>query len=575
MRIKVIRIIIIGLFLIIALDLIYVQVIRGRYFYHLSTNNRIRIVPLEGWRGKIKDRNGNILADSRVAYNVMVAPQDIGDRQKIFQFLSKVLEIDQEIIEKRYLRKKLAPFAPVTVAENISRDKAIVLEEGKYRYPSLIIQEGFKRSYPLKKNSAHILGHVGKVNRAKRERLKEYGYSPQSIIGYEGVEEYYDAYLKGGEGGIQIEVNSRGQQVRLLSFKEPTKGQDITLAINSDIQQIAMDLLEGATGAIVVMDMSNGEILGMTSSPAYDPNVFVDVKKQKRLPSLFSNTRAPFLNRAIRGLFPPGSVFKITVAIGALDSRKITEHTSYNCKGYYKLGGRKFRCAHTHGLQNLIQSIAHSCNVYYYHVGSLLGVEGLYRYARKFGLGLLTYIDLPYEKSGFIPNRRHRFQRGKRQWYAGDILNYSVGQGDVLVTPLQLVRMIATIANDGMEVQPHIVQSIGGMPVKQYNFKRKIKIDEQALKTVQKGLRAAVTDYSGTASILNFEELYVAGKTGTAQASGEKGDHAWFVGYVKNYKFKRMEKFCSEKKQKEDNQQNTKVSQILPISFKHSKENPF
>lgn len=502
----------------------------------MSTNNRIRIVPLEGWRGKIKDRNGTILADSRVAYNVMVAPQDIDDRQELFRFLGEVLGIDQAIIEKRYLSKKLAPFAPVIVAEDIPRNKAIILEESKYRYPNLIVQEGFKRSYPLKKNSAHILGHVGKINRARRERFKEYGYSPASVTGYAGVEEYYDAYLKGGEGGIQIEVNSRGHQVRLLSLKEPTKGQDIVLAIDSNIQQIAIDLLEGAIGVIIVMDMDNGEILGMTSSPSYDPNIFVDAGKRRRLSGLFADVRAPFLNRAIKGSFSPGSVFKILVAVGALDSRKITPYTNYICKGFYEVGGRKFRCTHTHGPQSLIQSLARSCNIYYYHAGFLLGPEGLHRYAQKFGLGLLTYIDLPYEDNGYIPNRRKRFQRGKRRWYAGDTLNFSVGQGDVLTTPLQLVRMVATVANNGIEVQPHVIKSIGGVPIVQYNSKREIKIDKEALKTVSKGLRAAVTDFSGTAHILDLEELYVAGKTGTAQTSGEKEDHSWFVGYVQNAK---------------------------------------
>jgi len=536
MRIKIVRVIICGLFLTIALNLIYVQVIRGGYFYHLSANNRIRIVPLEGWRGKIKDRNGIVLADSRIAYNVMIAPQDIGDRHELFQFLSKVLEVDASIIEQRYLRRKLAPFAPVIVAKNIPRNKAIILEESKYRYPNLIVQEGFKRSYPLKKNSAHVLGYVGKINRARRERLKEYGYSPQSIIGYTGVEEYYDATLKGGGGGIQIEVNSRGQQVRLLSLKDPTKGQDITLAIDSNIQQIAMDSLGGATGTIIVMDMDNGEILGMTSSPSYDPNIFVDVRKQAKLSGLFSDVRAPFLNRAIKGLFPPGSVFKVPVAIGALDSQKITPHTSFICKGFYELGGRKFRCTHTHGSQNLVQSLAQSCNIYFYHIGSILGVEGLYRYARKFGLGLATYIDLPYEASGNIPSRQKRFQRGKKRWYAGDTLNFSVGQGDVLTTPLQLVRMIATVANSGIEVQPHVIKSIGGVPAVQYNFKREINVNKEVLKTVQRGLRAAVTDYAGTAHVLDLDELFVAGKTGTAQTSSGKKDHAWFVGYVQGAK---------------------------------------
>ncbi len=533
MRIKVIRIIIIGLFVLIAADLVYVQVIRGQYFYHLSTNNRIRIVPLEGWRGRIMDRHGKVLADRRVAYNVMVAPQDLHDRQELFQFLAKVLGVDQKTIETRYAQKKYALFAPVVVAEDIDRDKAIILEESKYLYPSLILQEGFKRSYPLGKNSAHVLGYVGKINRVRKERSKEYGYSPQSIIGYSGVEEYYDAYLKGGEGGIQIEVNSRGQQVRLLSLKEPTTGQDISLTIDSDIQAIALEVLEGKTGVIVVMDMDNGEVLGLTSAPTYDPNIFIDAEKQKMLSRIFNNSSAPLLNRAIKGLYPPGSVFKVLIAIGALDSGKVTPHTTYNCKGYYELGGNKFRCAHTHGPENLIESLTHSCNVYYYRVGLILGADMIHQYARQFGLGSLTYIDLPYEDSGYVPSRRQRSIRRKQRWYAGDTLNFSIGQGGLLVTPLQLVRMMSTVANNGNEVQPHVIKAIGGVAVEQYNFKRNIKIDREILETVQKGMRGAVTNFSGTAHVLDLDDLYVAGKTGTAQTSGKKLNHAWFVGYAK------------------------------------------
>ncbi len=519
--------------MLIVADLIYVQVIRGQYFYHLSANNRIRIVPLEGWRGRIEDRHGNILADRRVAYDVMVAPQGLHDRQGLFRFLAKVLDIDQKKLEKKYAQKKYALFAPVVVAEDIDRDKVIILEESKYLYPSLIVQEGFRRSYPLGKNSSHVLGYVGKINRVRKKRFKEYGYSPQNIIGYSGVEEYYDAYLKGGEGGIQIEVNSRGQQVRLLSLKEPTTGQDISLTIDSDVQQIASEALEGETGAIVVMDMDNGEILGLTSAPSYDPNIFIDAAKQKRISILFNNPSAPMLNRAIKGLYPPGSVFKVPVAIGALDAGKITPHTTYNCKGYYELGGTKFRCAHTHGPENLIESLAHSCNVYYYRLGLILGADMIQQYARQLGLGSLTYIDLPYEESGVVPGRRQRSLRRRERWYAGDTLNLSIGQGGLLVTPLQLVRMMATVANSGLEVQPHVIKAIGGTAVEQYDFKRNVKIKKEVLETVQKGMRAAVTNFSGTAHVLDLEELYVAGKTGTAQTSGEKLSHAWFVGYAK------------------------------------------
>jgi len=536
MRIKIIRIVIIGLFLLIALDLVYVQVIQGRHFYRLSTNNRIRIVPLEGWRGRIKDRNGKVLTDRRAAYNVMVSPQDIRERDRLFRFLSRALKIDQRTIERRYTQKKYALFAPVVIAEDIGRDQAIVLEENRYLYPSLIVQEGYRRSYPLGENSAHVLGYVGKINRVKKERFKEYGYSPRSIIGYSGVEEYYDSYLKGEEGGLQVEVNSRGQQVRLLSLKEPTKGQDITLTIDSDIQDMALDLLGERTGAVIVMDIENGEILGMTSAPAFDPNVFVDLDKQEQISGFFADPSAPLLNRGIKGLFPPGSVFKVPVAVGALDSQKITPQTTHFCKGAYYLGRRRFRCTHAHGPQNLIESLAHSCNVYYYNTGRILGADLIHRYAQKFGLGHLTYIDLPYEESGSIPSRRERSSRGKRRWHPGDTLNFSIGQGDVLVTPLQLVRMMATVANDGIEVQPHVIKAIGGVEVDQYNFKRDVGIDKEALETVRKGIRAAVTDYAGTAHVLDLKQVYVAGKTGTAQTSGGQANHAWFVGYAKGAK---------------------------------------
>ncbi|HQP10083.1 MAG TPA: penicillin-binding protein 2, partial [Candidatus Omnitrophota bacterium] len=477
MRIKIIRIIIIGLFILIALDLFYVQVIRGWYFFHLSTNNRIRIVPLEGWRGRIKDRNGKILADRRVAYDVMITPQEVIDPEALFRFLGKVLQDDPKRIAEKYAERKYAPFAPVIVAEDISRAQAIILDENKYLYPSLIVQEGFKRFYPLGKNSAHVLGYVGKVNQSRQKQSKEYGYSPQSVVGYSGVEEYYDAYLKGGEGGLQIEVNSRGQQVRLLSLKEPTQGQDITLTIDTDIQEIAGGSLGDQTGAIIVMDMDSGEVLGLTSSPAYDPNIFMQPDGQKQVASLFKNRSAPLLNRAIKGLFPPGSIFKIPLAIAALDSQKIKPQTTYSCKGFHDLGGRKFLCTHIHGPQDLIQSIAHSCNVYYYRVGLLLGPDMMYRYARQLGLGNLTYIDLPYEESGHLPSRQQRSSRGKGHWYAGDTLNLSIGQGDLLATPLQLVRMMATVASDGREVQPHVIKAINGREVDQYNFKKVHRIN--------------------------------------------------------------------------------------------------
>ncbi len=531
MRIKILRLIIVGLFAAVVLNLFYIQVIRGQYFYNLSKNNRIRVVPLEGWRGSIKDREGVVLADNRPTYNVLVTPEDIGNSEELFSFLSRVLGVDSKIISQRFLQKKVAPFAPVVIAQDIDRQKAIVLQENQYRFPSLLVEEGFIREYPLKNNSAHVLGYVAEISRAKMEQFKEYGYSPLGLVGYSGVEEYYDEALRGDPGGIQVEVNNRGQQVRLLGIRNPSQGKDITLTIDERIQKISMDLLEGKKGTIIVMDMANGEILGLTSSPAFDPNVFMNRKERKNLAALLKDSSYPLLNRATKGLFPPGSVFKLPVAICALDLKKINPRTTFQCPGFYQMGDRKFECSHVHGSQNLIDAIVHSCNVYFYNVGRLLGEESIASYARHFGLGELTHIDLPYEEKGFVPSRDQRFSKGG-SWYPGDTLNFSIGQGDLLVTPLQLLMMMSTIAKDGLELKPHVILAIAGQPIDPFKVEQKVNLDPDIFKIIKQALRSTVSDETGTAHALEINGLYVAGKTGTAQTVKNKSSHAWFVGYT-------------------------------------------
>ncbi|MGE0268989.1 MAG: penicillin-binding protein 2 [Candidatus Omnitrophota bacterium] len=533
MRLKILRVVIIFAFVLVALQLIYVQAVKGRYYFNLSTNNRIRVVPLEGWRGRIYDRNGVILAENRIAYNVTVTPQTIENSEQLFEFLSQILGIDKEKLAKNYKSRKHAPFAPVLVAEDIGRDKAIILEENRFRFPSLFIEEGFKRFYPLEENSAHVLGYVGKVNNSLIKRYKEYGFSPLSAVGKSGVEEFYDLNLRGDEGGYQIEVNSRGQQVRLLSMKEPTRGKDITLTIDSQIQDLSLEYMEEKPGSVIIMDYDNGEILGMMSFPSFNPNVFVDPKLNQQTTGLFQNPQAPLLNRAINGSFPPGSVFKIPVSICAIDSQKITRNTTFHCPGFHEIGGIRFGCTYPHGDQSLIEAIAHSCNVFYYRLSLILGADLITRYAEMFGLGQLTHIDLPYESSGNMPNRRQGILTKKRPWYTGDTLNLVIGQGDVLTTPLQLVRLMATIARDGVEVIPHVIKEIEGVKVDKYNSERKLKINQNIFEIVKHGMRATVTDYTGTAHELDNTQLFIAGKTGTAQSSRNKEHHAWFVGYAK------------------------------------------
>ncbi len=532
MRLKILRVIIFSFLLVIAADLVYLQAIRGPYYHSLSVNNRIRVIPLQARRGTIMDRNGVVLADNRLSFNVTVIPQDVQDKERLFDYLSGALKVDKEKLLRRFYEKKVTPFAPVVIVDDVDRRVAMMLEENRFRFPGLYIQQDFRRLYPFEQIGAHVLGYVGQINRSKMEKLKDYGYTPQSMVGYSGIEEYYDAYLVGKEGGQQIEVNSRGQQVRLLSTRDPEAGQDIQLTIDERIQTIAHDVLGERNGAVVVMDVESGEILGMVSYPAYDPNIFTDSKKMKQAHYVFTDPASPLLNRAVMGQYPPGSVFKAVVTTAGLISKKVSPYTTFFCKGAYYLGRRRFRCTHQHGTQNLIEAIGHSCNVYFYNVGLLTGPDPISKYARVYGLGALTHVDLPFEEKGFIPSRMTR-KKQNRGWYKGDTLNFSIGQGEVLATPLQLVRMMASIARRGSEVQPHLIRQIGGKDIIHFSSSRDLNIPDKVFDVLHMGLRSVVTDSGGTARQLNMEDYIISGKTGTAQSVPGKKEHAWFVGYTR------------------------------------------
>lgn len=531
MRLRILRVTIFGLFVMLALNLVYVQVIRGKYYHGLSVNNRIRVIPLEGRRGRILDRNGAVLADNRLSFNVTVIPQDLKEKEGLFVYLSQVLRVDKKELLQNFHQKKRTPFAPVIIAEDVNKRIAMILEENKFRFSGLYVQETFVRRYPLKEEGAHVLGYVGKINRSKIKKLKDYGYSTRSVVGYSGIEERYDMYLRGEEGGRQIEVDSRGRQVRLLSQRDPQKGKDIKLTLDLRVQKAAFEALGENHGSIIVMDLDTGELLGMVSSPAFDPNLFVSKKTRRETGKFFVNPDAPMLDRSIKGQYPPGSVFKIILSIAALETNNIKPETEFLCKGSYMLGRRRFRCAHIHGTQDLIAGIAHSCNVYFYNVGLLLGPDLMHKYARLFGLGGLTNVDLPYEDTGSIPNKIKRKMQQNRGWYKGDTLNFSIGQGDVLVTPIQIIRMMATVVQSGKEVQPHLIKSIDNKDIIKMSTGRNIRIKKEIFDIVREGLRSAVTDEHGTARILDIKGFTISGKTGTSQTPHGKQAHAWFVGY--------------------------------------------
>lgn len=529
MRLQIIRHTILVLFVLILANLFYLQVIRGGYYAHLSLTNSIRVVPFEGARGRIFDRNGDVLADNVKAWHAVVIPQDLRDKRALFAFMADVMGVETGVIEKRYLKNKLTPFTPVTLADGLRRSQAIRIEENAFRFPGLLVLEKFARYYPGGESTAHLVGYVGKADPFKADRIAEYGFSAEDVVGYSGVEEYYDEVLRGVLGGRQIEVNSRGQQTQLLSVREPSDGRSITLTVDMDMQRAARMALSGRRGAVVVLDPSNGEVLTLASSPAYDPNAFIGQENREPVAGYLQNPDSPLLNRAVSAAFPPGSVFKIPVSLGGLEERKITPLTSYTCPGYFQMGDRTYRFPHAWGEQDLTAALAHSANEYFFHIGLLLGAEGMSKYARAFGLGSRTGIDLPYESKGALPGLN------TARWYRGDTLNMSIGQGYVLATPVQLARLMAAFENNGMMPQPHILLSGLDKPV---SFQPvHVSFRQDAWEAVRAGLNEVVSLDTGTAHALaSLPGMVTYGKTGTAQSGAQREDHAWFAGVTRSDK---------------------------------------
>jgi penicillin-binding protein 2 len=319
--------------------------------------------------------------------------------------------------------------------------------------------------------------------------------------------------------------------VRTLGFSPPRNGKDLQLTVNLNLQKIIEDKLGDRKGCVIVMDPYSGEILAMASSPNFNSQAFVD-KQNSSILSLFDNPDSPLINRAISAAYPPGSVFKIIVASAALETKKINLSKTFLCHGKMFIGKQEFACWSTHNEQNLISAISHSCNIFFYNTGLLIGAQAIHDYALKFGFSRPTFFELPYETSGFVPSPLWRKINKFKNWYSGDTANLSIGQGDCLVTPLQILRMMAVFANRGNLVTPYIVKSIDGRDISSYQRKIvNLSLKTTTIDSIRRGLREVIQDPAGTGNVLSGLSVDVAGKTGTAQAPPGQ-PHAWFVGFL-------------------------------------------
>lgn len=532
MRIKVISWLVGIVFVCIGLAVINLQVVRGRAFKEMSDKNCIRLLPQEGSRGRILDRAGSVLVGNSLSYDVMILPQEqsAAQQEKLLVKVSQVLGTSLSGLKERLKSNFLSSSLPVTIARNIDPRKAIALEEVRMDEPSLLVQARPVRSYPFGRLAAHAIGYLNEIDQWRLTRLADYGYKTKDIMGYGGIEEKYDYYLRQEEGGLSTEVDHRGRFVRVLGFKPPRNGRDIELTIDVKVQKIVEEVLGQRKGSVVIMDPDSGEIIAMASRPDFDPADFVKKTDPVSLGSLFNDSEAPLINRAITGVYPPGSVFKTVPASAGLESGKINASTTFVCPGSFNLGGRQFLCWDTHHEQDLNGAIAHSCDVFFYHTGLLVGIQGLYEEALRFGFSRPTGIDLPYESSGFIPSPLWKRLTRFKSWYNGDTVNVSIGQGDVMVTPLQVARMMAIFANKGTLVSPYIIKAIDGRDVSRKK-KTQVALKESTIELVRQGLRSVVSNPQGTANVLSGLPVSVAGKTGTAQVSRGQ-PHAWFVGFL-------------------------------------------
>ncbi len=520
----------------------HLQVVRGKYFKALAENNRNRSVPIAAPRGPLLDRKGRILVENRASFNVVVAPEHLEDADLTIARLASVLRLGEAQIRER-LASREDPYRPVVVKEDALAEDVAALEARRLELPDVRVDVVPLRSYPLAAAAAHSLGRVGEVT-DRQLRLEEFaGLGPGALVGQAGLELRYNRNLMGRDGERRLVVNSRGREVAEIRRELPVSGPSLTLTIDADLQIATERAFRGRAGSAVALDPETGEILAMTSTPAYDPNQFSSGIEPAVWTQLTSDPNTPLMNRVIQGQYAPGSTFKIVMAAAALEERIISPQTTFYCPGYLSIYGNVFRCNKPagHGVIALHDALAQSCNVFFYQVGVRLEIHRIAKWARLFGLGALAGIDLPYEAPGLVPSPEWKLRTQRVPWYAGETVSVAIGQGQVSVTPLQMARVAGVIASGGRLIQPHLVKAIGGQAIS-YPSPQPIGLSPETIEAIRRGMRAVVEEH-GSGQHAQLPDIQIAGKTGSAQVVGRARlaqqpssealqPHGWFIAFA-------------------------------------------
>lgn len=521
--------------------LLWMQVWQGAEYRRLADGNSVRIVPIRAPRGLILDRHLKVLAGNQPSLSLGLTPAELLRQpemaESVMDRLSRELGLDPEETRKKFARQRLRPFAPARLAGDLDKRSLARLEESRDQLPGMVVMEDSKRSYD-EAMAAHVLGYVGEISEKQLERWEAQGYKPGDLIGQTGLERVYDSVLKGEDGGRSIRINARGRELKILGENPPRPGNNLVLTLDANLQRAAENALGPNAGAIVALDPRNGEVLAMASKPDFELSSFSGRIKSAAWSRLISDERTPMSNRAIQGLYPPGSVFKIITASAALETGAITPQWKAECLGIYWIATWPYRCWKEigHGQIALEQAITESCDIFFYQVGLRTKVEALHKYAELFGLGEKTGLDLPGERGGLVPDADWKEQNQHMPWFPGNTVMMSIGQGYLLATPLQLACAVSAIANGGTLVQPHLLAretNPEGELVRELHprARRDLGLKDETLRLLQRAMAGAVEDRRGTAWRARVAGVSVAGKTGTAQnPHGE--DHAAFVCFA-------------------------------------------
>ena len=548
---------VVAIFFILALRLWYLQVLGVDHYRELSERNRIRYVAIDAPRGAIFDRQGTLLVDNRPAFTVSALRQEVGDREQLFHNLAKLLVIDEAQLEERWRAgQRLPRYRPLPLLEDVGRQAMEKVQENSVDLPGLLVEVKPFRSYPHGEMAAHLFGYLGEVAEDELRQAEFSGYRSGEMVGKTALERMFEDRLRGTAGQKRIEVNVRGRELRQVTTRNPLPGQRLYLTIDASVQRAAEEALGDNAGAVVALNVNSGEVLAFVSRPTFDPALFARGVRSEEWHELIDNPQHPMTNKVLRGQYPPGSTFKMVVALAALETGTVTPSTKYQCDGSIKLGSYEFRCwkKKGHGSVDLHQAIKESCDVWFYRAGLEAGIDRIASAAQRFGLGESTGFPFGGESSGLIPTRAWKKKRFGTGWYDGETVISSIGQGFVLTTPLQLASMTAALANGGTVWKPQIVQKIVDLEGGTEWMLTPEKLKETAwpaesLKAVQKAMEAVVNDVGGTAWRSRMDTVRFAGKTGTAQVVRRKSDeeeeeaeddvipyqyrdHALFVSYA-------------------------------------------